>query len=119
MKFCSNCNNMFYVKVNEDKDLVYYCKFCDNSIVESKTNGSILVIDDNTVDDNIRYQQYVNKNIIHDPTLPRVNNIQCPNEKCSKKPEDENEVIYMKYDFANMKYLYFCCKCNHFWKIGS
>lgn len=117
MKFCNTCNNMFYVKVNEDKELVYYCKFCNNSLIEPKTSGSILVIDDNTVDDDIRYTQFINSNIIHDPTLPRVNNIICPCDKCTRKPEEDNEVIYIKYDFANMKYLYFCCHCKHFWRI--
>ena len=117
MRFCTTCNNMFYVKVNETDDLLYYCKFCNNSVIETKQNGSILVLDDNKVDDEIKYKQYVNKNIIHDPTLPRVNNIVCPNKVCSKKPSEDNEVIYIKYDYANMKYLYFCCKCEHFWRI--
>lgn len=116
MRFCDTCNNMFYVKVDENTDLVYYCKFCNNSITESKEKGSVLVIDDNKVDDNIKYRQYLNKNIIHDPTLPRVNNIVCTNSACTKKHDQENEVIYIKYDFANMKYLYFCCHCEHFWK---
>ena len=53
MRFCDTCNNMFYVKVDENTDLVYYCKFCNNSITESKEKGSVLVIDDNKVDDNI------------------------------------------------------------------
>lgn len=116
MRFCSLCNNMFYVKVDDDTNLVYYCKFCNNSEQESKDKGSVLVIDDNKVDDNIRYRQYLNKNIIHDPTLPRVSNIVCPNTKCTKKAGSENEVIYLKYDYANMKYLYYCCHCEHFWK---
>ena len=119
MLFCDTCNNMFYVKVADDQpDLIHYCKFCNNSITESaKEKGSILVIDDGKIDDNIRYRQYANKNIIHDPTLPRVNNIQCPNASCTKKTDQENEVIYIKYDFANMKYLYYCCHCEHFWRL--
>jgi len=117
MLFCSTCNNMFYADVDEDKNLVHYCKFCNNSITVPKTNGSVLVIDDNKVDDNIKYRQFVNKNIVHDPTLPRVNNITCPNAACTKKKDQDNEVIYMKYDFANMKYLYYCCHCEHFWRI--
>lgn len=117
MRFCECCNNMFYVKVDEDTNLVYYCKFCNNSITENKENGSVLVIDDNKVDDNIKYRQYLSKNIVHDPTLPRVNNIVCPNERCTKDSKADNEVIYIKYDFANMKYLYYCCHCEHFWRI--
>jgi DNA-directed RNA polymerase subunit M/transcription elongation factor TFIIS len=117
MRFCNLCSNMMYVKVDDDTNLVYYCKFCNNSVQEPKTNGSILVIDDNKIDDDIKYRQYMNKNVIHDPTLPRVNNIDCPNKQCTKKEGADNEVIYIKYDFANMKYLYYCCHCAHFWRI--
>lgn len=117
MRFCTTCNNMFYVKVDDNNNLVYYCKFCNNSQTESKDNGSILVIDDNTVDDDIKYNHFINKNIIHDPTLPKVSNIVCTNESCTKKQGEDNEVIYIKYDYANMKYLYFCCKCQHFWRL--
>lgn len=109
---------MFYAKVDEDNNLVYYCKFCNNNEVVPKENGSVLVIDDNKVDDKIKYMQYINKNIIHDPTLPRVTNIVCPNKDCKKKSSQPNEVIYIKYDFAKMKYLYVCCHCEHFWLIS-
>lgn len=117
MHFCETCNNMLYVKVDDNTNLLYYCKFCNNAVTEKKESGSVLVIDDNKVDDNIRYQQFLNKNIIHDPTLPRVNNITCVNSTCTKKTGQDNEVIYIKYDFANMRYLYFCCHCEHFWKM--
>ena len=114
MKFCEFCDNMLYVKVTPEKDLLYYCKNCDNEVTQKKENGSICVIDDNKIDDVTKYSQYINKNIKHDPTLPRVNNIKCTNPSCNK--QGENEVIYLKYDFVNMKYLYYCCHCEHFWK---
>ena len=28
-----------------------------------------------------------------------------------------NEVIYIKYDNENMKYLYYCVYCEKFWKL--
>ena len=31
-----------------------------------------------------------------------------------KKPE--NEVVFIKYDHVNMKYVYICCHCNHSWE---
>lgn len=117
MRFCDKCSNMLYVKVDDDTNLVYYCKFCNHSETAPKTDGSVLVIDDNKVDDNIKYRQYVNKNIVHDPTLPRVNNIECTSDKCNKPANADNEVIYIKYDMANMKYLYSCVHCGHFWRI--
>ncbi len=116
MKFCSLCDDMMYVAITPEKDLLYYCKNCDNKIVQKKEEGSVCVIDDNKIDDVTKYSQYMNKYIKYDATLPRVNNIQCVNEKCTKTPSHDNEVIYIKYDFVNMKYLYFCCHCEHFWK---
>jgi hypothetical protein len=116
MKFCEYCENMLYITLTPEKDLLYYCKNCDNKVVEKKELGSICVIDDNKVDDVTKYSQYMNKYIKHDPTLPRVNNIVCTNQQCTKKKDADNEVIYIKYDFVKMRYLYFCCHCETFFK---
>jgi DNA-directed RNA polymerase subunit M/transcription elongation factor TFIIS len=37
MKFCSECNNMYYIKIddNDESQLIYYCRNCghkDNDI---------------------------------------------------------------------------------------
>ena len=29
----------------------------------------------------------------------------------------ENEVIFIRYDDINLKYIYLCCKCNYIWKL--
>lgn len=114
MKFCINCKNYLYIDLDEEQNLVRYCKNCSHKEVEKKENGSVLVIDDNKIDDVTRYSQFLNKNIKYDPTLPRVNNIPCTNPDCKKK--DDPEVIYVKYDFVNMKYLYYCCSCEQYFK---
>ena len=116
MKFCAVCDNVYFIKVNENKDMVYFCKNCANEEVQKKENGSICIIDDSKVDDTTKYSQYVNKYLKYDPTLPRVNNIPCPNVKCTKPSGEENEVIYLKYDHINMKFMYYCCHCEHFWR---
>jgi hypothetical protein len=109
---------MLYVDiVKETNDLKYYCKNCDYEEIKSKDDRqSILVIDDNKLTDSIKYRQYVNKYIGFDHTLPRVNNIICPNEACTKPKDKDNEVIYIKYDFTNMKYMYNCTFCRRFWR---
>ena len=117
MKFCESCMNVYFIKVNEDKDLIYYCKACGNEEVQKKENGSLCIIDDNKVDDETKYSQYMNKYLKFDPTLPRVSNVVCPNLKCTRKSEQPNEVIYLKYDHINMKFMYHCCYCDHFWKL--
>lgn len=121
MKFCDICNNMFYVSVETvegKKKLVQYCKSCGHKSYTTSTK-SMCIIDDNKVSDKIKYSQYVNKWIKYDPCLPRVKNITCPNETCTKDAQHDNEVIYIKYDNVDMKYLYHCCHCEHFWTNES
>jgi len=116
MKFCKFCNNMLYISTDPEKRMIYLCNTCGDSQVVNTTSESVCVIDDNKIDDNILFNQYINKYIKYDPSLPRVNNIECPNKDCTRQPEEEVETIYLKYDFANMKYVYYCCYCEHFWR---
>lgn len=115
MKFC-DCGNMLYVTVDEEKNLIYYCKNCNNRI-KRENKESELIISDNKIDDSLKYSQYLNKYLKYDPSLPRVNNIHCTNQECTNKDPSKSEVIFIKYDATNMKYLYHCCHCNYFWKI--
>lgn len=110
MKFCTNCENMLYLSVDGDK-LKQYCKNCNFSIEENYATRAECIVNTNHEADQGSYTQYMTKNIKYDPTLPRVNNIKCPH--CTPA---QNEVIYLKYDHVNMKYLYFCCHCEEFWK---
>jgi DNA-directed RNA polymerase subunit M/transcription elongation factor TFIIS len=119
MKFCTVCDNVYFIKVNDDNDMVYYCKSCGNEDVVKKETGSICIIDDNKVDDSTKYSQYMNKYIKYDPTLPRVHNIPCTNAACTKKHDQKDEVIYLKYDPINMKFMYYCVHCEHFWKLSG
>ena len=116
MKFCEYCDNMLYLKLSEeDKKLLYHCKSCNHTIENDQSNGSICVLDNNYIDDNMNYRQYINKYLKNDVTLPRVTNIVCPNKECSKPKDADNEVIFLKYDYDKMKYLYHCTYCEHFW----
>lgn len=140
MNFCKICQNMLYVNISESKDfkhLKLVCKNCNyhediqnNSssqpvITKRFTNNSKssdldekCIMKTNYFDDIRSFQQYQTKNIKYDMTLPRVNNIPCPNCKKNKINESkEPEVICVRYDQSNMKYLYFCCHCEHFWKL--
>lgn len=121
MKFCNICDNMLYMKETKEEDnmnlkLSYYCKNCNFSTTEDESLLNKCIIDNNYIDDDTKYKQYVTTNIKYDPTLPRVNDIKCPNTLCTKSSDKEDEVIYLKYDFTNMKYVYFCAHCETFWK---
>lgn len=119
MKFCKNCDNMLYLIVESDgQDILQYsCKYC--GYVEDITDGGIIVVSTNFSNDEKVIENYVNEYTKLDPSLPRVSHIYCPNEACKTNHSDiKREIIYIRYDTENMKYLYLCCDCDHVWKAN-
>ena len=114
MKFCQLCDNMLYMKTEDNTQLMYYCKNCNFSTIEDDTNLAQPLMDTVLNPTSTATRAFIDKSIKHDVTLPRVSNITCKNPNCIKKPDEENEVIYMKHDNVNMNFLYFCCKCETF-----
>ena len=51
-----------------------------------------------------------------DPTLPRLDNIPCPNKECPSNNGSDKEVIYIRYDDTNLKFIYLCVHCDKIWK---
>ena len=37
-------------------------------------------------------------------------------ESSAKETKEPNEIIYLRYDNENMKYIYLCTSCNYSWK---
>ena len=119
MHFCSKCDNMYYIKLSGDEgnNLVYYCRNCGNEDTEigSKdiyVSSTVLKKQDNN------YVNIINQYTKHDPTLPRVNNVICPNTQCQTKSDDSlsKDIIMMRYDDKQLKYVYLCPICDTTWK---
>lgn len=123
MMFCDVCENMMYIILDDEDKLQYKCKNCMH-VVDAKGDGdddgkgaaNMCVLGKNYIDDETKYKQFVNPNIKYDPTLPRVNAIPCANPNCTKPKGEDNEVIYVKYDKENLRFMYYCCFCEAFWK---
>lgn len=81
-------------------------------------SGATVVLGKNYIDDETQYEQYLKPAIKFDPTLPRLNTIECANPLCSKPAGKDNEIIYIKYDHTNLRFMYFCCYCESFWKTN-
>lgn len=115
MEFCNLCENMLQLTIQEDKP-VYVCKAC-HTTKECDSNFDACVYKANYGgNEQIFYELFINKYSVHDPTLPRVTTIQCPNKECKSNHEGKNpEVIYIRYHDADMKYIYLCCSCNYTW----
>lgn len=120
MKFCSECDNMYYITIsteNRDK-LSYYCKMCKHVDDTTVVNKSVCITNNGFKSNLMHIDNYVNQYTKLDPTLPRIYNLPCPNTNCSSNEEkvhSEREVLYIRYDDINMKYLYMCCICDNVW----
>lgn len=121
MEFCSVCDNMYYIKTDKENksNLVYYCKNCNNEEKKDLKGNNCVYTSSYTANKYFDIKDHVNKYTHLDPTLPRVDNIPCPNAGCiTNKGKGNKEVIYIKYDSENMKYLYLCVECNTCWSNG-
>jgi len=120
MEFCPECENMLWIKImNETNDpklsfLKKYCKNCGYTTAKIENN----CIYENTYNfKDASYKSKINKYLCHDITLPRVNNLNCPNAECPTNTSgDSKEVVYINYDPENLKYVYECCKCHTRWR---
>ena len=139
MHFCSNCGNMYYLKIVENEEtentsLAYYCRNCGHS-------DTMLMTENNCVSNTQikrteqNYNHIINEYTKYDPTLPRISTINCPNAKCesnmvaSEAADEEQgageisskkaEIIYIRYDDVNMKYIYLCTHCDTKWKTNE
>ena len=133
MHFCIKCGNMYYIKIDENDELLYNCRKCghkNNTLINELDNLCVskTELTNNSVVD---YSNIINQYTKLDPTLPRIDNVDCPNKDCpsnvnkeddeekksgsAKKVKTEKEIIYIRYDDKNMKYLYLCAVCDHHW----
>ena len=137
MHFCNKCENMLYIRLlSEDSDsLVYYCRNCGESdkLIDK---DNICVARTDIVIREKAYRHDINEYTKLDPTLPRTNNIRCPNPSCTSNAapnkhdidgedtsedtseNNKNEVIYLRYDDKNMKYIYVCTICDKVWNTS-
>lgn len=108
MKFCEVCANMMYIRTGTT--MIMYCKHCSHEASQAESLISTVQSGDGHAD----YKQFLTTDLRYDRTLPRVRHIPCPNPDCTST-DKTREVIYVKYDNVNLKYLYHCCTCDQFW----
>jgi DNA-directed RNA polymerase subunit M/transcription elongation factor TFIIS len=113
---------MYYLKISEENvdNIMYFCRKCgdnDTNIINNKESFCISKT-------HIKKTTEIYKNVINeftklDPTLPRIKNISCPNDNCvtnGSEVVEKPEIIYIRYDNNNMKYIYLCSECDYTWK---
>lgn len=121
MHFCTVCSNMYYIRIHNENPmkLVYYCRKCKNEET-TMTTDNICVSKTQIKKSQQSFNHIINKYTKLDPTLPRINNILCPNKDCVTNTSDKDrEIIYIRYDDVNMKYVYLCSDCDTVWKVNE
>jgi DNA-directed RNA polymerase subunit M/transcription elongation factor TFIIS len=119
MHFCTNCSNMYYIRLSEEdpNSIVYYCRNCGH---ENKNISldSVTISKTSFKHNKQKYNSIINKYTKMDPTLPRINTIKCPNQSCKSNEKENNkdrEIIYLRYDDVNMNFVYMCTTCDTVW----
>jgi len=118
MKVCSTCQNMYVMRLQPDGKLIWKCLTC--GIEEEQDGGCLLVETLVQQRSSEGYRILLNEFTRQDPTLPHVKNIKCPKGDCASNGGGaERDVIYIKYDLLNMKYIYICNVCGDTWRSRS
>jgi hypothetical protein len=111
---------MYYIRIEAENinRLIYYCRNCgDEDDKESMNN--VVITHTNLKKSNQEFGHIINQYTKLDPTLPRINNVLCPNVDCLTNTDPNNnprEIIYIRYDDINMKYVSLCSTCDIVWK---
>jgi DNA-directed RNA polymerase subunit M/transcription elongation factor TFIIS len=119
--FCELCDNMLVTKIefkaaaedavegsSGDTNLINYCRSCNFSTDYPEKKNPVYHLNYNL--ELIKREHIVNKFTAKDNTLPKALGIKCPNDTC---PSKKSDIRYIKYDDANMKYIYICIDCNN------
>jgi len=115
----SSCND----KYTNDKDkeitgyepkLIKYCKHCKFQ-KEEETKISIKVSETIYTEDDLLYNQQINQYLRFDPSLRRIKDdtIKCSN---CVIPDEQRQIIPIKYHPTHMKYFYVCDNCGFTWR---
>jgi uncharacterized metal-binding protein (TIGR02443 family) len=115
MKFCPDCRYYLYLQINPENNVMM--RHCRNCGYKEEEKGGIVFETNLQEKSSEGYKLLLNEFTRQDPTLPHVNNIKCVNQSCKSRTDNvDSDIIYMKYDAKNMKYIYICNVCGEQWK---
>ena len=120
MKFCSKCDNMYYLSIDSSNPnkVIYYCRCCGNTNNELDNEKGCII--DTQTDTSSEIQSHINEFTKHDPTLPHLYDVLCINKNCPTYTEKKaKDVIYIRYNEKGLKYYYLCAVCDTSWKTND
>lgn len=117
MKFCPVCRYYLYLNI-EEQTCIRLCRAC--GYTEKEEKGSLIsetLVKERTSEG---YKILLNEFTRQDSTLPHLKTMKCPRDDCkSNGGGAEKDVIFIKYDAENLKYLYICNVCGEYWRTRT
>jgi DNA-directed RNA polymerase subunit M/transcription elongation factor TFIIS len=105
-------------RVSEEPAEIQFVRQCRNCGFQKEEEPGLVM--EATIQEKVNdsYKVVLNEFTKEDPRLPHVKNLKCPNDKCETRQPGgpESDVIYIKYDTANLKFIYICTHCSTQWK---
>lgn len=122
MNFCPECENYLLLKIentdtNPSSILKYTCNNCGYfKKVDQKNNDNLCVYHNHYNNDKFKLDNIDINFSAQDPTLPRVNNLQCPFGECETNTNNvEPNILYISIDENTKTFMYKCNNCNKTW----
>jgi len=133
IRFCVKCNNYLYLQVDvidgetdaEQKQRIEaggktnnLSRICRNCGFKDTTSQSGLVSEIMVQERSAEGYNMINEFTLRDPRLPHLHKtMKCVNDVCiSNTGGAESDVVYIKYDLANLRYIYMCYHCETVWR---
>lgn len=112
IRFCPTCRYYLFLQASTNT-LQRLCRNC--GYTETDEKGGLVMEQSSETSEG--YKILVNEFTRYDVRLPHiVKTLRCPEPVCkSNQGTAESDILYIKYDPANLKYLYICTSCGFQW----
>jgi len=116
IRFCTVCDNYLYLQVEGDtQTLQRICRNCGYKDTEEQGG---LVSEMHIEQRAAEGYTLINEFTLKDKRLPHLHNtMRCINDKCpTSLPGKESDIVYIKYDTENLRFIYMCYICQTTWR---
>jgi len=116
IRFCSVCDNYLYLQVEgETQTLQRMCRNC--GFKDTEDQGG-LVSEMHIEQRSAEGYTLINEFTLKDKRLPHLyGTMKCISDKCPSATQGkESDIVYIKYDTENLRYIYMCYLCQATWR---
>ena len=116
IRFCSVCDNYLYLQVEGETQTLH--RMCRNCGFKDTEDQGGLVSEMHIEQRAAEGYTLINEFTLKDKRLPHLHNVmKCINATCpTSLPGKESDIVYIKYDLENLRYIYMCYICQATWR---